>query len=198
MYKECKTEQSAKRQYDLEQAFLELLLTKEYKEISISELCETVGIPRKAFYRYFDDKEGLLHALIHHTLVRYGEFSANCVNSRRTVKKEIEQFFAYWKLDSQRKLLLALSGSKLLNTLISLSISFSNSRLLDLGKFLSENDSEINVEMFLFTITGLMALMIAWYNDGYKRTTAEMADITCRLLTEPIFPNLSEWGIYND
>ena len=198
MYKECKTEQSAKRQYDLEQAFLELLLAKEYKEITISELCETVGIPRKAFYRYFDDKEGILHALIHHTLVRYGEFSAASTQSRRTVKNEIEQFFAFWKADSQRKLLVALSKRDLLNYLISISINFSGSRLLNLAKFFNEEDREITNELFCFIITGLMSLMISWYNDGYKRSTAQMADITCRLLTAPIFPNLSEWGIYNE
>ena len=198
VYKECKTEQSAKRQYAVEQAFLELLLTKEYKEITVSELCESLAIPRKAFYRYFDDKEGVLSAMIHHTLVRYGEFSANSTSARRTVKREIEQFFAYWKDEPQRKLLVALDRSNLLNTLISMSINFSSSRLLNLSKFFGSDDANISEEMFCFVITGLMSLMLSWYRDGYKRTTADMANITCRLLTLPIFPNLSEWGIYDE
>ena len=198
MFKECKTEQSAKRQYEIEQTFLELLLTKEYKDITVSELCETANIPRKAFYRYFDDKEGVLYAMIHHTLIRYGEYSAGFSTSRRTVKGEIEQFFSYWKVDSQRKLLVALDNSDMLNLLISLSINFSNSRLLDLGKFFNSDDAEIKDEMFVFVITGLMSLMISWHKGGYERTTEEMAEITCRLLTSPIFPNLREWGIYSE
>lgn len=198
MYKECKTEQSAKRQYEVEQAFLDLLLTKSYNEITVCELCKLADIPRKAFYRYFDDKEGVLHALIHHTLVRYGEFSAKSTNARRTVRSEIEQFFLYWKEETPKKLLKALDGSDLLNELISLSIDFSSSRLLNLSKFFGEEDSKIGKEMFCFTITGLMALMLSWHREGYSRSTTEMANITCRLLTAPIFPNLSEWGIYEE
>ena len=150
MYKECKTEQSAKRQYEVEQTFLELLLVKEYKEITISELCEAANIPRKAFYRYFDDKEGVLYAMIHHTLVRYGEYSASFATTRRTVKGEIEQFFSYWKMDSQRKLLMALDRCNMLNLLISLSINFSNSRLLNVGKFFNSDDDEIKNSCFHF------------------------------------------------
>ena len=198
MYKECKTEQSAKRQYEVEQAFLDLLLTKHYKEITVSELCTFADIPRKAFYRYFDDKEGVLRALIHHTLVRYGEFSAKTTTARRTVTREIEQFFMYWKEETPRKLLKALDGSDLLSELISTSIDFSSSRLLNLNKFLNEEDREISNDMFCFIITGLMALMLSWHREGYKKTTAEMASITCRLLTSPIFPSLSEWGIYEE
>ena len=198
MYKECKTEQSAKRQYDVEQAFLDLLLVKKYDEITISELCESISIPRKAFYRYFDDKTGVLRAMIHHTLVRYGEFSANHFSARRTVKGEIEQFFMYWKEDSQKRLLAALEGSELLSELISIAIDFSNSRLVNLSKFFNEDDCEISGEMFCFIITGLMSLMLSWYKSDYERDTAEMANITCRLLTSPIFPNLREWGIYEE
>ena len=198
MYKECKTEKSAKRQYEIEQAFLDLLLSKHYKEITVCELCNIANIPRKAFYRYFDDKEGVLRALIHHTLVRYGEFSAKSTNARRTVTSEIEQFFMYWKEELPRKLLKALNDSDLLNELISISIDFSSSRLLNLNKFLNEEDKKISKDMFCFIITGLMALMLSWHREGYERTTAEMASITCRLLTAPIFPSLSEWGIYEE
>ena len=198
MFKECKTEQSAKRQYEIEQTFLELLTTKDYKDITVSEVCEAANVPRKAFYRYFDDKEGVLHAMIHHTLVRYGEFSAKFTSQKRTVKGEIEQFFAYWKEKEQRKLLETLDKRNLLNTLVALSLNFSSSRLLDISKFLKDEDVGIEKELFCFTIIGLMSLMISWSKDEYKRTSAEMAEITCRLLTAPIFPNLREWGIYSE
>ena len=54
MYKLCKTEQSAMRQRQLEQGLLQLMQTKRYEEISISDLCQRMGMPRKTFYRYFD------------------------------------------------------------------------------------------------------------------------------------------------
>ena len=71
MYKMCKTEQSARRQRELELGLLEAMKTQRYEDISISELCGTLGIPRKTFYRYFDSKDGALYGMIDHTLLDY-------------------------------------------------------------------------------------------------------------------------------
>ena len=51
MYKLCKTEQSAQRQRSLEEGLLTAMKTKRYEEITISDLCSQMGIPRKSFYR---------------------------------------------------------------------------------------------------------------------------------------------------
>ena len=53
MYKLCKTEQSAQRQRSLEEGLLPAMKTKRYEEITISDLCSQMEIPRKSFYRYF-------------------------------------------------------------------------------------------------------------------------------------------------
>ena len=53
MYKLCKTEQSAARQRQLEEGLLTVMLTRRYDEISVSDLCDDLAIPRKSFYRYF-------------------------------------------------------------------------------------------------------------------------------------------------
>ena len=54
MYKLCKTEQSANRQRSLEQGLLQAMQIKHFDEISVSDLCAQLDVPRKAFYRYFD------------------------------------------------------------------------------------------------------------------------------------------------
>ena len=74
MYKLCKTEQSATRQKMLELGLLNCMLTRHYEEISVSDLCTAMDIPRKSFYRYFSGKDGALHALIDHTLMGYEGF----------------------------------------------------------------------------------------------------------------------------
>ena len=51
MYKLCKTEQSAQRQRELEYGLLDAMLVKNYEDISISDLCDHLQIPRKSFYR---------------------------------------------------------------------------------------------------------------------------------------------------
>ena len=58
MYKQCQTEQSTARQRQLEQGLLQIMQKRHYDEISVSDLCEELGIPRKSFYRYFASKDG--------------------------------------------------------------------------------------------------------------------------------------------
>ena len=71
MYKKCATEASAARQRQLEQGLLAAMSKRRYEEITVSDLCEELGIPRKSFYRYFSGKEGALHALIDHTILEF-------------------------------------------------------------------------------------------------------------------------------
>ena len=71
MYKRCVTEQSAKRQRELEQGLLEVMAVRRFEDISITDLCLSLDIPRKAFCRYFSSREGALCALIDHTLMDF-------------------------------------------------------------------------------------------------------------------------------
>ena len=58
MYKFCKTEQSFQRQRELEQGLLAMMEHHRFEEISVSDLCDRLNIPRKSFYRYFSSKDG--------------------------------------------------------------------------------------------------------------------------------------------
>lgn len=49
----------------LVQAMLQLLKTKEYKHITISEIATSAGLDRKTFYRNFDTKEDILKQHCH-------------------------------------------------------------------------------------------------------------------------------------
>ena len=60
MYKLCKTEESAKRQREMELTLFECMKTTRYEDITVNNICECGGFPRKAFYRYFDNKESAL------------------------------------------------------------------------------------------------------------------------------------------
>ena len=74
MYKQCQTEKSAARQRQLEQGLLQVMLKRQYEEISVSDLCDHMNIPRKSFYRYFSSKDGALYALLDHTMLEYEFF----------------------------------------------------------------------------------------------------------------------------
>ena len=97
MYKLCKTEQSARRQRELEQVLARMMLTTRYEEITVSDFCAFAGIPRKAFYRYFSSKDGVLHALIDHTMMEYEQFrDPGSRADYKSMLKEMEHFYQFW------------------------------------------------------------------------------------------------------
>ena len=68
VYKICHSEESSRRQRELEQGLLAAMERLPYARITLTELCRELQVPRKTFYRYFPTKDDCLLALIDHTL----------------------------------------------------------------------------------------------------------------------------------
>lgn len=199
MYKSCKTEKSAQRQREIEDGFLRLLSQKHFEQTTVSEICLFLDIPRKAFYRYFDSKEGVLKASIDHILISYENYSAASPDSKkRTITSELSKYFEFWKLPQQLLLLSALKKSKLFGHLIQRSIEYSSGKIAGLTKFLKDEDEWVQKQIFQFAVTGLMTMMLDWYNSGFKKSSFEMAQAARRMVASPLFPNLELWGILNE
>lgn len=191
MYKLCKTEHSAARQRELERGLLAAMLVQPYEEISVSDLCDQMNIPRKSFYRYFSGKQGALYALVDHTFLEYETFSVTGSGREpRTHQRELETYFHFWKL--QKPLLDALSRNELNGVL---AIRAVNHAIFDLGipNRILMQDSDISKEYAMtFTVTGLMAIILKWYETGFAMSEAELAAIATELVSKPLFiPDIS-------
>ena len=187
MYKQCRTEQSAQRQRQIEFGLVKIMSNLRYEDITVSDLCEMLNIPRKTFYRYFSGKDGALYGLIDHTLMEYELGSAKCAG-KRTLQTELESFFCFWKNRSQ--LLDALHRSGLSGILIERSINYSVSEGGFPIRFLSQERARVRKHLVRFAVCGLMTMMLQWHIDGYLEDPSEMAQIAGRLVTQPLFPNL--------
>ncbi len=193
MYKLCKTEQSAKRQREIEKALLKLLELRRFDELTVTELCEFAEIPRKAFYRYFDSKNDALYALIEHTLGEYDGFAktpSELIN--RSLHKEISEYFSFWK--SKKKMLDILNRNELMGFFIEVSVRFPVEDRVSVEKFMGEADKQKRALMMKYAFAGLIFIMIDWYKDGFKTPVPEMASAVCDIMTRPVFPNLKEYG----
>ena len=191
MYKQCKTEQSAKRQRQFEAGLLQLMVTKRYEDITVSDLCDHLQIPRKSFYRYFSSKDGALYALLDHTMMDYEGFNAVYgKNERRTVQKELQQFFEFWMV--HKNLLDALAKNKMSGNLVERAMSHITAGNLILGRFLPEYSHYERTQITLFCISGLMSIVLTWHQDGFPHSPEHMAALTARLFSEPLFPNLRD------
>lgn len=189
MYKLCKTEQSANRQRELEQGLLAAMAVSHYDQISISDLCDRLQIPRKSFYRYFSGKDGALQALIDHTLVQFETRNVFLTGGKeQALRQELEQFFRFWR--EQKPLLDALARSGLSGMLIARAIDHALEeagypRQAPLQPVLGQQENAI-----MFAICGLMTMMVHWHHSGYEVTAQQMASVAARVLTRPLFKEL--------
>ena len=191
MYKLCKSEQSAARQRQFELGLLEMMGQKRYDDITVSELCDFLKIPRKSFYRYFSSKDGALHALIDHTMMNYEGFNLVYANGeRRTPVRELQQFFLFWM--EHKSLLDALAKSGMSGTLVERAMGYSSGSVSS-SRFLQDETQFARQLVMLFCISGLMSMVLTWHHDGYPQSAEQMAAIAARLVTQPLFPNLQQF-----
>lgn len=192
MYKLCKTEQSAKRQRQLEDGLLEAMIAKRYEEISVSDLCDQLQIPRKSFYRYFTSKDGALHALLDHTLMEFEQYTVSYESGHnRTVTLDLESFFQFWM---ERKTLLdALNRSALTGMLMERAIAYALTEEIMPKRFLPGDTLEMQQSITTFAVCGLMSMVLTWHNQGFQKPAREMAGIAARMLGQPLFPSAEKY-----
>lgn len=192
MYKLCKTEQSANRQRQLEEGLLQIMLTRHFEEVSVSELCDQLQIPRKSFYRYFSSKDGALHGLIDHTLMQYEGFTLpRQLSSGRNLRNELETFFQFWV--EHKPLLDALEKSSLSGVLIERAINHALSDTVMPRRFLPQDTMEMQKQITMFGVCGLMSMVLTWHHSGFAQTVSQLAQIATRLLGQPLFPNADHY-----
>ena len=194
MYKLCKTEQSANRQRAIEDCLFDFLKQKRYEDITVTELCERMNMPRKAFYRYFDSKEDALYALIDHSMSDYSGFTADRAGETdRSLTLEIEEYFKFWY--EKRDFLSAIDRSGLIGVFIERPVNYPVNDRISVVRFLPEEDEVSRDKIFKFAFAGLVYTVIAWYRDGFIESTRDMAKIAGRMLRYPLFPSLDKLGI---
>ena len=82
-----------KTQERLQNALLELLNTKELKEITVKEICDTAGISRNAFYQHYSYKEDLYNRMVEQATERIRDSLAPIIpRTTDPRRKDIESY----------------------------------------------------------------------------------------------------------
>lgn len=185
MYKVCKTEQSSARQHELEQGLLRQMGRKRFDEISISDLCQHLGITRKIFYRYFSGKEGALYSLLDHTIMEF--YDSGVLEGLRggTPRGDLEHFFKFWY--ERKELLDALDRSELNGVLVERCTMLASREKLTPG--LTRGWEPFKQEVAIaFVICGLLSIVFHWHKKGFLHTPTEMAEVAVAMLSKPLLP----------
>lgn len=184
VYKQCKTEQASKRQRQLEQGLLEAMHHHRFEEISVSDLCESMQVPRKTFYRYFEGKEGALYALIDHALQDYELYVTPRLDQDSSALTYIELVFHYWWV--RKDLLDCLEKSGLEGVLVQRAILRANEEVSHPIRFLDQQMIGVHAHRNMFIVCGIMSMVLQWHHDGYSESVEQMALTALKLLTEPL------------
>ena len=181
MYKLCKTEQSAARQRQLEQALLEMMLQQRYEDISVSDLCTKMQIPRKAFYRYFSCKEGALFSLLDHTMLRF--YTDGFRITGVSALDDLKQFFLFWH--QHRDLLEALERNHLSGMLVDRAAALALQEKL-MPRMILAWTSQLQGIAISFAVSGLMAMALQWHRQNYSISVDDITQVAASMLTKPM------------
>lgn len=183
MYKVCKTDQSARRQQRMEQALLDAMEKRRYEEITVVGLCQGMGVPRKAFYRYFDTKEDVILFLAEDTLHEMLMIAESEPLSRDLNPTYNVDIFRY--LSEHRDLLLAMGSPECIG--IFYTTFMSKVLQMEIGFSHSTARSGQKEQAAVFTAAGFFNLLIYWQRRGFRQTPEEMGELFQRLTTEPLY-----------
>lgn len=174
MYKYCATEESAQRQRQLENCLLELMLTENYPQITISQICDRAGISRKSFYRYFSSKEGCLYALLDHAIFDGAAYYIPDHRIGHSNQLIYQRFFSYWKQNAP--LLDALDRNSMGQLLAERVLAYTVQEEREFRSFFREQADESS-ERSIFYICGMIGLLLTWHKNGFNKSATQMANI---------------------
>ena len=179
MYKICHTEDSSRRQRELEAGLLEAMRIQPYEKVTLTDLCRQLGIPRKSFYRYFPRKEDCLLALIDHTLSDCNDIAlGGWQGEARLDQQVLLRFFQYWK---DRSAFLDVVGENGLGYLL----LDRTTVIVDRMKETTGKSSFARDQLEYFVAHGLMSTVLRWHYFGFQSSPEEMAEVFSKLLDVP-------------
>ena len=177
MYQKCATEQSARNQRALENAFLSLLGKKNFEQITVTQICEEAGISRRIFYHLFGSKQDALYGLIDHRILDIESF-------RTDISNMALRFFLHWK--EQKPLLDAMRAHNLWSILLERMIISILQEDYDVWHWLRVDDPENREDTLVFNISGIMALVFRWHDTGFQKSPEEMVALLAELMQKPL------------
>lgn len=178
MYKICHTEESSRRQRELEAGLLAMMAVQSYDKITLTALCRELNVPRKTFYRYFPGKEDCLLALVDHTLSDCNDIALRgWMGGGRLDREVLLRFFRFWR--ERRALLVALERNGLEGLLLE-----RTEVIVARMKHGSRVETFARDQVEHFIAQGLMSTVLRWSRLGWQSEPEELAQVFGKLLGE--------------
>ena len=169
------------------ESLFRLMQEKEYRSISIQEICEGANLVRQTFYTNFSSKEELLAYGLD---LLFEEFYRRVLVPRPgSLEELIREIFVFCR---DHREVNALLEEQQLSHLLWERLTISNQALRE---FLRRGDRPPQPEkeryIVAFFAGALYGMASAWFSSGMEQTPEEMARLTVEMMQAP-FPLLGE------
>lgn len=155
-------------QEQFQNALLELLKTKELKEITVKEICDKANMSRNAFYQHYGYKEDLYDQMVAKATERIRESLTPIIPDISHLKKDTIQVYAKGIIDAVTEV------HDLIYVMLKSDDGMFMRQLTDLifGQFLTNALPFFNIEdseelrlYYEFLSAGISAFIIKWISD---------------------------------
>lgn len=182
MYKECKTQRARERSLHIARCLITMMEREHFNRITVTALCDASGVPRKGFYRYFDTKEDVFNLMVDTLMQDCVAYCQLDLDSAADVSiQRLTLCYQFW-LD-HRAIFDAARKSDMITHMLTRIIHFYGMNLLPQQSY----DVQTGVQMrTLFSVTGMVSILMQWYASGFRRTPEEMAKLTMDMLENPL------------
>lgn len=163
----------------LTNALLALMKEKDYRDISVTEICERADLSRRTFYRLYESKEDVFKEYAGKLCMCYFELFKNQDDISLTSVADI--FFSFWK--AHKDFLLMLHKHNLIYIVL-----FKFNELLPTvyvkykAHMLQTKDTKSIEYVAFYNAGGFWNLLIKWLEDDCAKTPGEMAAIVNEIM----------------
>lgn len=150
-------------------AFLSILKSENYKNITITQLCQEAKLSRKTFYENFKKKEDLLEYFINASCIAYPKAEDN--------QDPLLHYFKYWY--NMQEWVLVFLENDMWYEVNHMAIKHYAPLLASRNwKELLEHQYKNRGLVFLFFNAGFSEVIKYWALNGFKESPEELAEMT--------------------
>lgn len=181
-----KTERAAAQQRRIEDSLVELMGRRSYQSITVREICECAGLPRRTFYYYFEGKEDVLSALLERLLTECELETMFLPDIPRTeVERSFAALFAFWR-DRARRELEALVSNGMEQELVNRCNKWMDTQE-QWRQVIEQCDHQRRQVSSMLGITCVFYTLVLWCRHGFKESPEQLAAHVTAILTKPLW-----------
>lgn len=173
-----------RRRAQIEKCLYENLLRAPYSSVSISDICRQVGISRKAFYNYYQDKDDCFMSIVE-WFIRDSMLDVTThLSSQGTDMEVAVLLLEYWR--GQKDFLDIAIRNNLLHFLLLQNMRHVMKEEQAVLEMLNTPEVKSDDDILACYMTVQLTLVLQWYLRDFSDPVEEMAKKLLRILHAPL------------